>query len=893
MGEAPRLEVNMPGRTALAVLVIVLCVTRAGGADYSLEWEARYDGPRQGVDEPWALAIDDAGNVIVTGTSWVTGYYDQDFATVKYNASGAETWSRAFDGTAGRDDYARGVAVDELGCVYVAGSSNQSAGYPNWDIVTVKYFPSGDVEWLGRFEDDGCWDTPVAVELDGRGGVYVAGTVAGHGQGPGGPADDLITLRFDWDGQLLWARRYDGPYEFFSQDVCRGMAVDLSGNVTVTGESYGADGVMDCVTIKYSPAGDELWVARADGPNGTPLYAVEGREGVATDGSGNVFVTGTCGTGDGQDYLTISYDPGGNLVWSRLYDGPDHLADEPIALATDAAGNVYVTGISYSAGPLPAPVVATVKYTPLGDVAWVRRYAGSPGLPNEPRSAAVASNGNVYITGFIQSSTTGSDFLTLAYSGSGTLLWHAAYDGPDHLDDEAGRIAVDAAGNVYVSGFTVDETGGWDYLTLKYAPAEPWPSGWVEMESIPSGPQKRGIRDGAWLAHKPLDRYVYAIKGDRTEEFYRYDVKANAWQPRAPIPEGREGKLPFFGARGVQDDSVYIYATKGHETPGFWRYDIPPDTWTQLADVPERPVGDSKVADGTDLTFVPYDSGGGRKGGHVYLLKGRSGEFYRYCVNTEQWEECQHAPPRTGKTLWKAGSFITYDGNQTIYAHRSFDRQDGGSGNETWTFDLVGQTWGESPLPGMPGDPPTVSQDGGCGDWWDGSIFALKGGDTDEFWQYTPNDQWNVLDPMPKMGSSGKERGVFWGADIISHGCGAFFAFKGHDTPEFWRYVLAPKQSGGTQGSLIGDAGDAAMSLTTAPSPLAGRVLNVRYSLAQPGRASISLFDMSGRVVVRRPFLATRSGQVTVDIRDVSAGVYLIRLDDGLRTVSRKLVVQR
>ncbi len=422
--------------------------------------------------------------------------------------------------------------------------------------------------------------------------------------------------------------------------------------------------------------------------------------------------------------------------------------------------------------------------------------------------------------------------------------------------------------------------------------------GWTEMAPVPLGPQKRAIKDGAWLAARPWDDHVYAIKGDRTDEFYRYDIDGDSWHLLAPIREGRERKLPYAGARGVRDDSVYIYATKGDETPGFWRYDIEHDAWAQLADVPEKPNGNTKVEAGTDVTYVPRDPGwctpqrdSGR--GYVYLLKAYSGEFYRFNVTTGLWEERMHAPPQSGNTLWKSGSFITYDGEQTIYAQRSFDRPKGGVGNEIWTFDLVTQEWSANPLPGVPGEPGTASQDGGCGDWSIGSVWTLKGGDTREFWRYTPPMDWQALEPMPGQGCNKQPRNVFWGADIISHACRTFFAFKGHDTPEFWRFVYSPEASGGGKAGDISQGGEVGMKLALSPSLVTGNVLHIEYGLLRAGPATVTLVDVAGRAVGQGNLIGARTGDLSLDLRFLSAGVYLVRLDDGRSAVTRKLVVQR
>jgi hypothetical protein len=85
----------------------------------------------------------------------------------------------------------------------------------------------------------------------------------------------------------------------------------------------------------------------------------------------------------------------------------------------------------------------------------------------------------------------------------------------------------------------------------------------------------------------------------------------------------------------------------------------------------------------------------------------------------------------------------------------------------------------------------------------------------------------------------------------------------------------------------------AGMSLTLLPSPLAGNVLHVEYSLNQAGPANVTLFDISGRPVAKRDFVADRTGELPLDLHLLSGGVYLVRLEDGHQSLVRKLVVQR
>jgi hypothetical protein len=103
-----------------------------------------------------------------------------------------------------------------------------------------------------------------------------------------------------------WVRRYNGPGD--STDVANALAVDNSGNVYVTGGSRGSGTYYDYATIKYNSAGKVLWVRRYNGPGNSLDVAAA----LAVDNSGNVYVTGVSyGSGTSRDYATIKYNPDG------------------------------------------------------------------------------------------------------------------------------------------------------------------------------------------------------------------------------------------------------------------------------------------------------------------------------------------------------------------------------------------------------------------------------------------------------------------------------------------------------------------------------------------------------------------------------------------------------
>jgi len=187
------------------------------------QWVARYTGPGNLNDEIHAMVLDGAGNIYVTGRSARSDNND-DYATIKYNTDGVIQWVARYNGPGNGDDYARSIAVDGSGNVYVTGAS---VGLETEDdYATVKYSSDGALQWVARYNSaDSSWDGAAAIEIDRFDNIYVTGTSDGG----------IVSIMYDTAGVEQWIARYDES-EKDSYDAIA-MSVDNSGNVYVAGYS--------------------------------------------------------------------------------------------------------------------------------------------------------------------------------------------------------------------------------------------------------------------------------------------------------------------------------------------------------------------------------------------------------------------------------------------------------------------------------------------------------------------------------------------------------------------------------------------------------------------------------------------------------------------------------
>ncbi|MGH2575564.1 MAG: SBBP repeat-containing protein, partial [Ignavibacteria bacterium] len=316
-------------------------------------------------------------------------------------------------------------------------------------------------QWVARYNGTAnTFDGGYSLALDGSGNIYVTGSSFGSGT-----SRDYLTIKYNSTGTEQWVKRYNG--EANAGDYSFSVAVDASGNVYVTGRSDRAGIVLsDITTIKYNPAGVQQWVTHYNGPGNGVDEGIK----VLVDNSGNVYVTGrSLGSGTDQDIVTIKYNPtDGSILWAKRYNGPASSVDVSHSMVLDASGNIYVTGESI--GNSTGQDYVVIKYDPLSVEMWVRRYNGPGNGGDVANSIGLDGAGNVFVTGYSDGGGTLHDYATLKYNSSGVQQWLQRYNGTENKGDFANSVALDVSGNVYVTGGTVSPLGTNDsnFATVKY-----------------------------------------------------------------------------------------------------------------------------------------------------------------------------------------------------------------------------------------------------------------------------------------------------------------------------------------------------------------------------------------------------------------------------------------
>lgn len=401
-----------------------------------------------------------------------------------------------------------------------------------------------------------------------------------------------------------WVERYHGGS---GEDRGRCVVADAAGNVYVTGESAGAGSALDVATLKYDSGGNLVWSRRYNGPgNGDDSGAA-----VAVDAEGNVHVTGySVGAGAADnDLIAIKYDADGVEQWVRRYNGPVSDWDEGLAIALDDQGAVYVTGRSNHSGIWFDFDYVTIKYDAAGQQIWVDRYNGLGNDWDQANAIHVDSARNVYITGTAAQDvgTAYHDYATIMYDASGKRQWVAFFNGAGNNWDEATGIGTDALGNIYVAGFQSGSGTVYDYVTVKYDSAGQ--EQWVRTYNRP----------GPGLSADVLYDMAVSPEGD-------VYVTGASGLDYATVKYDRDGDEMWTARHGTESADDIAYSLALDSFGGVYVTGVSAETYLTIK---------HDAATGSEEWSVAYDGLGAGEdiaawvsvdaGGNVYVTGGSSG----------------------------------------------------------------------------------------------------------------------------------------------------------------------------------------------------------------------------------------------------------------------------
>lgn len=412
-------------------------------------WEALYQANDHNSAYAIDLEVDGGGNVYVTGKAGI------NINTVKYDSDGHKLWNNLYNCSGNSENYVSSLSLDNSGNIYVTGYGFSICN--SWDYLTLKYDQDGERIWVDQFEGTKShWDFATKLVIDQDENVYVTSSSYISGS-----YWDYLTVKYNSEGVEQWTARYDGPAN--SDDIATAISIDEKGNIYITGYSEGTGTSRDYATIKYDQHGRELWVARFNSPENS----VDEATAIRVDPNGNVYITGySYSSKTSFDYITVMYDEKGIEQWTSSYNGPKNSFDWAIDLEIDNEGNIYVTGHSEGVGS--GYDYATVKYNFRGKEQWIVRYNGTGNYWDWVTDLAVDHEGNAHVTGYSSGSSFNKDYATIKYRADGDEQWVSRYNGPGNNNDCARALAIDAEGNVYVTGNSYGRFTSVDYATVKY-----------------------------------------------------------------------------------------------------------------------------------------------------------------------------------------------------------------------------------------------------------------------------------------------------------------------------------------------------------------------------------------------------------------------------------------
>lgn len=416
-----------------------------------------------------AITTDVEGNTYVTGNfSGSTNFggvtlaaFAIDVFIAKYDKTGTLIWVKQAGG-AGAFNLGYGIAVDASGYVFVTGYIAGTTDFGgttltpvgNNDVFIAKYNNSGNLQWAKHAGAASKYTVGYGITVDASGNIDITGKFQGTVDfggititSIGSNRDNIFVASYNNSaGTLLWVKQ--GGSVNRSGNVGYGIAADTFGNVIVTGTlegsttfagtSVASTGNPDMFLASFNTSGTLNWVIHVGKPSvQNPGYLTSYpvmSNAVTTDGSGNIYVTGTFtgstnfgGTtltpGIANDIYIAKYNSIGNLYWVKQA-GINGNQNYSYAISSDASSNCYVTGAFSGSATFGGTMLTSIgtqdvyitKYNNIGTFEWVKQ-AGAANKFTSGQGITVDVSYNIYTIGYFSGITS---FISTTLSPIGT-----------------------------------------------------------------------------------------------------------------------------------------------------------------------------------------------------------------------------------------------------------------------------------------------------------------------------------------------------------------------------------------------------------------------------------------------------------------------------------------
>ena len=403
------------------------------------------------------MAVDSNGNIYIAGQFVFSDFDllginlinhgDEDSYVAKFDNSGNIIWARSFGGP--DLDEIQAIDVDQNGNVYIAGyyespTLNFDAftliNSGHYDVFISKLDNSGNVLWAKSFGGTD-YEIDFSVKCDLTGSIYITGyylssqliieSFVFNNQG----SNDIFLIKYDTDGNLIWARSFGGQ----SGETSNDMSFDSYNNLYLTGRFWGDTMQFDAESIfnttgypkmfvtKFNPSGVAQWAKTCD--NCTGYHWVSK---ICTDHNDNIYLGGTLSNNcnitidnyslinqGNDDIFLVKLNSSGGTLWAKNEGGINSESLHDITV--DHNNNLVMTGYVTSRNITIGPYILTNQSDSASDMGSYWNW---------------------------------KDFVIAQYASNGTVTWANIYG--NRLDEEANELVSGPDGIIIAGEYESD-----------------------------------------------------------------------------------------------------------------------------------------------------------------------------------------------------------------------------------------------------------------------------------------------------------------------------------------------------------------------------------------------------------------------------------------------------